>query len=82
MTVDPFLDGSKSSAPPVIFGKGDGTPDEAEVNITVTGAGDPLVHVFAQDVVFAIDSSGSMINYDSGPFSGREQIVSATRHIR
>jgi len=44
----------------LIYAEGTGTPDKAEINITITGAGDPLVQMFPQDVVFVIDSSGSM----------------------
>ncbi|MCK5548149.1 MAG: VWA domain-containing protein, partial [Thermoplasmata archaeon] len=58
--VPPYLDGFKTSSPSVIFADGLGVPDEAQVQITVTGEGDPLVSVFPQDVVFVIDSSGSM----------------------
>jgi len=60
MGTPPYLDGSKTSAPPLIYAVGKGIPDKAEVNITIFGAGDPIGQVFAQDVVFLIDSSGSM----------------------
>jgi len=38
--------------------------EEAQINITINGMGDPYVHAFAQDVVLAIDSSGSMKGSD------------------
>jgi hypothetical protein len=57
---DPHLEGDKAISPDSIFAEGKGSPDEAKMNITIEGAGDPYLKSFPQDVVFAIDSSGSM----------------------
>jgi hypothetical protein len=61
----PYLQATKTLSPGTIYAEGKGIPDSAEMNITVTGAGDPLINLFPQDVVFVIDSSGSM---GSGPW--------------
>jgi Ca-activated chloride channel family protein len=58
---DPHLDGDKAISPGLIYAEGKGSPDEAAISLTVMGDGDPFVTTFPQDVVFAIDSSGSMI---------------------
>jgi PKD repeat protein len=68
---DPHLEGYKSIAPGSIFAEGKGSPDKATIDMTVQGAGDPYLKSFPQDVVFVIDSSGSMKTRD--PYDERKE---------
>jgi Mg-chelatase subunit ChlD len=61
---EPYLDGNKSIAQTWIYAENKGTPDRADVTITIRGEGDPVTEIVPQDVVFAIDSSGSMLESD------------------
>ncbi|AIF84113.1 Mg-chelatase subunit ChlD [Candidatus Nitrososphaera evergladensis SR1] len=51
---------SKTASPADIFVQGAGSPDSTQVTLTVQGFGGTLTETVPIDVVFAIDSSGSM----------------------
>ncbi len=57
----PHLEVSKSANPSEIYQKGSElTPDKTTVTLTVSGAGEAVAERFPLDVIFALDSSGSM----------------------
>ncbi|MCK5562352.1 MAG: VWA domain-containing protein, partial [Thermoplasmata archaeon] len=56
----PHLVVGKSVSPTTIYKSGVGSPDVSTVTLTVTGAGSPVSQRIAIDMVFSIDSSGSM----------------------
>jgi Ca-activated chloride channel family protein len=51
---------TKTASPTNIFVQGAGTPDTTQITLTVQGFGGTLTETLPIDVVFAIDSSGSM----------------------
>lgn len=55
---------TKTAAPSDIFVQGAGSPDTTTVTLTVEGFGGTLTETIPIDVVFAIDSSGSMTTND------------------
>jgi len=64
--VYPYLEVSKTADPTTIYLKGTGPPynEETTVTLGITGRGAPFRVYAPQDVVFMIDSSGSMGNND------------------
>jgi len=56
----------KSAAPTDINVAGSGMNEETTITITVTGAGNTTTTTVPMDVVFALDSSGSMTSNDPG----------------
>ncbi|MEW6603212.1 MAG: post-COAP-1 domain-containing protein [Thermoproteota archaeon] len=60
----PQVQVTKTADPADIFQQGAGSPDTTEIKLTVTGFGGTLTETVPIDVVFAIDSSGSMIVSD------------------
>lgn len=55
---------TKTAAPTDIFVQGAGSPDTTTVTLTVEGFGGTITETIPIDVVFAIDSSGSMLGSD------------------
>lgn len=62
----PHLEVRREVSPGQIWYRGGGTPDEAEVRVTVAGAGGPAYTHRTQDTVFVMDRSGSMELSDPG----------------
>lgn len=60
MAQTPQVQVTKTASPTDIFLQGSGSPDTTEVTLSVTGFGGTLTETVPIDVVFAIDSSGSM----------------------
>ena len=55
---------TKTASPADIFLQGTGSPENTQVTLTVQGFGGTLTETVPIDVVFSIDSSGSMTTYD------------------
>jgi hypothetical protein len=58
--VFPYLQITKDADPSTFWMSGAGSPDVSDINLTIRGAGAPQIVHKPQDVVFLIDSSGSM----------------------